>query len=367
MARPDPTFTTIVAAAVAAIAVGLLINASSFGRHTGGDTAATTETRQAVVAPRQIWAASAAGRVEPRGGEIRVGAQSAGKINDVVVRLNDRVMQGDLLVKLDDDEPTARLAAAEAEAAVRRRERDVETVARLANDRRNAEDQVSLSERALFQAKADLDRAIVGRRTNAATAEDVAKARTAVATARDKLEADRQAFRKAQASAGMPLPTRLEAALTAARSDLSLAEAAVERTRVRAPADGTVLQLNARVGETVAPSPELVLVAIGDVSRLRVRAEVEERDVSKIRVGQRVVIRSDAHAGRDFDGRVAVIAQSLGGPRLNNRGTRRPTDVDVLEVLIDLDGQPPVLPGMRVDVFFATDATVENPPAVKTN
>jgi HlyD family secretion protein len=37
---------------------------------------------------------------------------------------------------------------------------------------------------------------------------------------------------------------------------------------------------------------------------------------------------------------------------MGSRGARRTTDVEVMEVLIDLDGSVPLLPGMRVDAFF---------------
>ena len=94
-----------------------------------------------------------------------------------------------------------------------------------------------------------------------------------------------------------------------------------------------MLQVNAKVGETAAPSPENVLVVIGDLSSLRVRAEFEERDVGKVRVGQAAVVRSDAFPGKDFEGKVASLAQALGPSRLGQRGPRKPTDVDVLEVI----------------------------------
>ena len=108
---------------------------------------------------------------------------------------------------------------------------------------------------------------------------------------------------------------------------------------------------------TVAPSPENVLFVIGNLSSLQVRAEIEERDIGKVRVGQAAVIRSDAFPGKDFEGRIASQAQSLGPSKIGQRGPRKPTDVDVLEVLIDLAGQPPLLPGMRVDVFLRPEAT----------
>jgi len=37
---------------------------------------------------------------------------------------------------------------------------------------------------------------------------------------------------------------------------------------------------------------------------------------------------------------------------MGSRGARRATDVEVMEVLIDLDGKVPLLPGMRTDAFF---------------
>src|SRR5262249_968602 len=87
-----------------------------------------------------------------------------------------------------------------------------------------------------------------------------------------------------------------------------------------------------------------------------VRAEFEERDLSKLRVGQTAVIRSDAFPGKDFDGRVALLAQSLGPSKIGQRGPRKPTDVDVLQLLYELRGQPELLTGMRVHLLLKPEA-----------
>jgi len=195
------------------------------------------------------------------------------------------------------------------------------------------------------------------RRGGSGTDADVDKAREATDKARERLVQARDGLRKALAVEGLPPPTRPEAALTAARAELSLVEAALEKTRVRAASAGTVLQVNTKAGETVAPSPEASLLVMGNLASLRVRAEFEERDLGKVRVGQAAVVRSDAFPGKDFEGKVTFLAQSLGPSRLGQRGPRKPTDVDVLEVLIELGGKPPLLPGMRVDVFLRNDTT----------
>jgi HlyD family secretion protein len=147
-----------------------------------------------------------------------------------------------------------------------------------------------------------------------------------------------------------------------ARTDVSQVENAIERTRVRAPSDGTVLNVWAKVGEMAQPSADAALVLFGDISGLRVRAEVEERDVTKIRVGQRVVVRADAFPDKDFEGVVTQLAPALGSPSITSRGPRRPNDVEVLEVRIALDGTPPLLTGMRVDAFFRHETSASAEP-----
>jgi HlyD family secretion protein len=309
-------------------------------------------------APRPTWAASAPGRVEATGGEVRIGAQTPGRIAEVLVSLNEKVAAGDLLLRLDDEDLIGRVHSAMAEAAVRKRERDSgDGVGKAAQDRRNAEDAVANAERQLVHAREEADRLFRERRGEAPANAELDKAREAVAQAKDKLEQARAALRKALSASGLPTPTRAEVALIAGRAELSAADAALERTRIRAPTAGTVLQINAKVGETATPSPENVLFAIGNLSSLQVRAEIEERDIGKVRVGQLAVVRSDAFPGKDFEGKIASLAKSLGPSRIGQRGPRKPTDVDVLEVMIDLAGQPPLLPGMRVDVFLRLDTT----------
>lgn len=379
MPRIDSTVTTLVVAAVLAGAVGLGVHEWTSARTRAAaveDAAATAGAAKAAVAPptaqqeqaKANWIASAPGRVEPRGGEVRVSAQASGRVVNVVVSLNDEVKAGDLMFVLDDEDAVARVTAAEAEVAVRQRERDGEDAGnKLATERRGAEDKVAVAERGVSAARAALDRAIIARRGGTGNDADVDKARTGVREAKAKLEAARANYRTVAATAGMPLPLRGESSLTTARADLTLAETALERTRVRAPIDGTVLQLPVKVGETVVPSPEAPQVVLGDLSGLRVRAEIEERDIRKVRAGQQVVVRSDAFPGQEFQGKITTLSRSLGGPRLANRGPRRPTDVDVLEGLIDIDGRPPLLPGMRVDIFIKPDATVQSGANAATN
>ncbi len=358
MPRIDSTAMTLVIAVALAAAVGYGVNEWTEARKREQQTSSLAAVAQPAPV-KSDWVASAPGRVEPRGGEIRLTAQAPGRVVKVLARVNDQVEAGDVLVLLDEEEARARLAAAEAQEAASRRARDEENVGKQAQDRREAEDALANAERSLHAARVDLDRLLESRSSNGASQDDIERARSALAAAEERVERERQELSRVASASGMPLPTRLEAALAQARAEVRLAEIAFERTRIRAPIDGTVLDVTVKVGEMLAPSPQAVALTIGDTAGLRVRAEVEERDISKIRVGQRVVVRSDAFPGRDFEGKVGSIAAYVGPPRLGSRGPRKPTDIEVLEVSVDLDGRPPLMPGMRADVFFRPDVTSE--------
>ncbi len=365
MLKVNPTVVTLGIAGILAIAVGFYVNSVSWGpvaeekttQATAGTDGDKSKNGAAATAIKPTWAASATGRVEPKSGEVRITAEVPGRIVDVAAGLNDRVKTGDLLVRLDDDDALTKVAGAYAEAQVRVRERNEEDARGLQLERRNAEDDVASAERAVFGAQQEFDDALDKKRNNNGSDDDVDKARTKLTDANKKLADERADLAAVNAKSGMPLPTRLEAALSVARAELTAAELGVEHTRVRAPFDGTVLNVMAKEGEVAAPSPENTLVVFGDLSAMKVRAEVEERDAAKIHVGQRVVVRADAYPDQDFEGRVGSIAQSLSQPNIVSRGPRRPNDVEVLEAMVDLDGLPPLLTGMRVDVFFKHDAT----------
>jgi HlyD family secretion protein len=357
MARKLAILAGLASLGLAGFAVALIITPGNpiqirFSSPTASPTPASAPAAGAQLA----WVAAAPGRVEPRTGQIRIGTGLAGRVEKIAANMNDRVADGEVLIRLEDKEARARLATAEAQAALSKRERDnppagapKETSSRDSINR--AEDAVYSAERAVMSARFELDDAIAADRKNPGN-QALSGARRRHADAVDRLRQEQSSLASAISRSGSPAPIRLEAALIGARSEVTLAEAILDKTRIRAPIAGKVLQINAKVGELVAPAPEAPLVVMGDMSIVRVRAEVDEHDVDKIKLGQRVFVKNTAYQGREFEGKVAEIAPSLALPRMGSRGARRATDVEVMEVLIDLEGSVPLLPGMRVDAFF---------------
>jgi HlyD family secretion protein len=322
----------------------------------------------------------APGRIEPASGTIRIAAPVMGVIAQVLVKVNDKVFAGEPLIRLADSEARARLAAAEAQVAFRLRARNDENAqapapgaARAARPpapargeavvadtdkaaaRRRAEDAVADAAKAVTDAQAALDQTAVERRAGRADDAVLETARAALSRAQDRQRQQTAELRRIEADPGTPLPNFVDGQVNVARGEAAAAAAAMERLTIRAPLSGTVLQVNAKPGELAAPTSAQPLLIIGDVSALRVRAELDERDVGDVKIGQSAVIRADAFRGREFAGKVSFIAPLVEPGRISARGQRNVTDVDVIEVLVDVTQPNPLTVGMKVDVYFQPD------------
>ena len=151
MPRGDSSLNMLIVAAILALGVGYYVPQTFSAKPAADSAKPAGDSVMPNTATKSGWAASAAGRVEPMGGEIRVAAPVPGRVAEVLVALNDKVVAGDPLVRLDDEELIGRVNAALAEAAVRKRERDngEMSTGKPAQDRRSAEDQVASAERQL--------------------------------------------------------------------------------------------------------------------------------------------------------------------------------------------------------------------------
>lgn len=299
------------------------------------------------------WDATAPGRVEPASQAIRVAAPVAGRIAEVLVKANDKTFAGELLVRLGDDEAQARLAAAEAQVALHQRARNDER-RKGSDERRRDEDALAEAERSVAQAQSALDKAAAAAGRSAASNDELDATHSALSRAQAHLREQRDKLAALDAGGGA-LPTRAEAELAAARADWTVAAAELEKTRIRAPLAGTVLQVQAKVGEMALPSLEHPLLLLGDLTTLRVRAELDERDFVKVRVGQHVLVRAHAFRDREFEGRVSSIAQYVEAGRITSAEQRKLSNIDVAEVIVDLTDPGPLVVGMQVDAYFSSE------------
>ena len=333
---------------VAAVVVGTarLVSAQDTARISTGDSIAG-------------WQAVALGVVEPGTGEIKILAPVVGRIAKVSVAANDTVVSGEPLLRLDDEGAQARAATARAQVAIRERVRNQKAAGR-AENRRIVEDEVASAEATLVEARAEFDTAALAKRAGGGSDAAMTTARAARARAQNNLNGQRTRLRKLKTESGTPLPTEKEGELEVARSELRLSIAELEKLTIRAPIASTVLQVNAKVGEVAAPTAPQPLMLLGDLSTLRVRAELDERDVGKIAAGDRVMVHANAIRGRQFVGTVAAISPMVRPARISSpESPSDSSDFGVNEVLIDLDDPGPLLVEMKVDVYFRLRDTAQ--------
>jgi len=98
-------------------------------------------------------------------------------------------------------------------------------------------------------------------------------------------------------------------AVAQSQAALAVTQADSDKSFIRSPISGTVIQLAQQEGETIAAglsAPTLIIVA--DLNRLQVDAFVDETDIGQVRLGQPATITVDAYPKHPFQGRVVKIA-----------------------------------------------------------
>ena len=148
-----------------------------------------------------------------------------------------------------------------------------------------------------------------------------------------------------------------QADLQLAQAQLQESRARYEKTLIKSPIDGTVLRKHHRNGESVsnsstAPDP---ILTIGDKQVLRVRVDVDETDVSKVRVGQKAYVTADAFGKQRFWGHVVRVGEQLGPKNVRTDEPTERVDKKILETLVELDRGAPLPVGLRVDAFITTE------------
>ncbi|MEO5728237.1 MAG: efflux RND transporter periplasmic adaptor subunit, partial [Byssovorax sp.] len=126
----------------------------------------------------------------------------------------------------------------------------------------------------------------------------------------------------------------------------------LSRATLTAPIDGTILELNHKVGERIRGSDfsEDVVLLMGGLSDMEVKAEVGEHEVVGIHEGDEATIEIDAMPDKQFKGHVVAVGKNA---QIKNPGTD--AEVTTFFVRVGLDTLPEgALPGLSAAVSIAT-------------
>ena len=279
-------------------------------------------------------AVSALGRIEPRGGIIHVAvgstpeAVSGSILSQLLVAEGDRVEAGQLLaVTSSVGVVEARILTAEAE---------LEQAVRAADAAQSKADEACvLADVAVREAE---------RRANLLSRK--------LASEEETEQAQGEAEAKAASCTAARSNTRVsESSIEVARMRLYQRQVELERTQIKAPVNGLVLDIIAQPGELIGLDG---LLELGQVDRMVAVAEVYETDIRRVRIGQSARITSDAFP-KPLGGKVEFIALKV--HKQDEIGTdpaaRKDARIIEVEILLDDPKAVETLTNLQVEIVIS--------------
>ncbi len=273
----------------------------------------------------------------------------------VVARYLDEgqsVKRGQIVARLDDSDLKEQVS--EREAALQAARANLEELVRGYRPEEVAQGRANLeaAQADLIKQKADMGRAETLFKKDVISARefDAAKAAYQTAVSREKDAQEKLAVlvkgpRKEQIAAARAKAEQAKKAVDLARLTLGYAD-------LYSPLSGMVLSKNIEPGEYVQPGTPVVTEA--DLSKVYIRAYIEESALGRVKLGQPATVTTDSYPGKTYKGRVAFIAsQAEFTPRtVQTKGERVKL---VYRVKIDVDNPGQVLkPGMPADAAIQT-------------
>ncbi|HML36621.1 MAG TPA: efflux RND transporter periplasmic adaptor subunit [Bacillota bacterium] len=132
------------------------------------------------------------------------------------------------------------------------------------------------------------------------------------------------------------------------------ADTILSKAEIKAPVDGKIVQSNVIKGSTAAAGSTVAVLA--DTSNLYINANIEETDIFKIKVGQKVEVKIDAYPGKSFTGYVETISAATqsfatGMTSINTSGTySKVTQLIPVRIMLVNDENLPLMIGMNATV-----------------
>src|SRR5688572_17570242 len=270
---------------------------------------------------------TATGNLRPTN-QVDVGSEVSGRVDRVLVDVNDRVVRGQVLAQINTDV---------------------------------IEDQIK-------QGRANLD----------AARAQVAQARATLALDSAQLTRLQEVHRLSDGK--VPSQTELESAeanvarnraavnsananVVASQAQLSSAITNRDRAVIRSPVSGVVLARQVEPGQTVAASfntPTLFVIA-QDLSQMQLRVSVDEADVGQVKQGQRATFTVDAYPGRQFPATVERVALASNTTAMSTQQQQQGQQANTVinyEARLAVANQNGLLrPGMTATANIATSST----------
>ena len=342
---------------VIGIAVVVLLGLAALGYRLFGPDAPEVEVTRASVESSEVGGTilSATGYIIPHH-QISVNSKVTGRVKWIGVEKGDKVKEGQVLVRLEDDEFRAQYNQARGSADSARAYLD-----ELQHGSRPEE--IAQAQHNLDEARATLanDKLTLDRTKELAGSGVVSRQQLDDATG--KFEADQQranslekAFQLSKIGPRAEEIARAQGALAQTQGQLDYAKSQLDATVIRAPVTGTILDRTAEKGELItaqfasaaAGGPQGSVVSLADLNDLQVELDIAQADFARLGPTQKAKVTTDAYPDKEYDGVIAQIS-----PEAN----RQKATVQVKVQVVNPGKYPDVQlrPEMNATVKFLAD------------
>ena len=233
---------------------------------------------------------------------VRVTSEIMGQAKEVKVKNGEEVKKGDILITLGDEQIKIQVAQAQATLdSVQASSDKIKSGAR--------PQVIKQAESALLQAKMNRDSVEENYLRMKKLFTEKAISEQQYEQAKNQYEIADVQYQSAQESYELVIEgaaeediKSVEAQVRQAKAALDMAKYQLKNTQITAPISGKVTSISVSSGEMISPS--IPLLSIIDVSRIFVKVGISEKDISKIKEGQKVSLEIDAFPEEKFRGEV---------------------------------------------------------------
>ena len=247
---------------------------------------------------------------------INVNSKVTGRLEWIGVEKGDKVKEGQVLVRLEDQE--FRASYDQAKGAVENARAYLEEL-----QHGSRPEEIQEAQHNLDEARATLanDRITLDRTKELAAAGVDSKQQLDDATAKFQADQERadslaKAFELAKIGPRPEEIARAQGALSQAEGQLDYAKSQLDATVIRAPVTGTILDRTAEKGELItaqfasaaAGGPQGSVVSLADLNDLQVELDIAQADFARLFPGQKALVTTDVYPDKVYDGVIAQIS-----------------------------------------------------------
>ncbi len=300
----------------------------------------------------------AIGYVEPDSEIRKLTFQVDGVIATCPVQVDQTIAEGDVLATLQNRDERATVVVAEKKLAVAKAERTKLLSGVHPQEVAAAERRIERLQERVRYAESQRDRQLRLFERNADTEEAFDQAKTDLTQAKEVLAESQAELDHLKMFVRLEDEALADSRVELAAANLLSAQERLRDTVLTATMPGTVLEILKREGEAVRSFDPQPVIVFADLSQLRLRAEVDERYVSLLKVGQKAVIFGRGLGERRVPGKVALLKTLMGNKTVFTRDAAERKDLDVLQVFV-IPEEPLNVPiGLQVDI----DLTISEEP-----